>query len=72
MAQESKVRRDCCEARPRRLPSGLSDEERGMCQDIVKRPKGTSEKLKRAQILLKADADGPRWPDAKIAEAYDC
>ena len=50
----------------------LSDEERGVCQDIVKRLKGTSEKVKRAQILLKADADGPRWPDAKIAEAFDC
>ena len=23
-------------------------------------------------ILLKADADGPAWPDAKIAEAFDC
>ena len=50
----------------------LSDEERGVCQDVVKRLKGTSEKVKRAQILLKADADGPVWPDAKIAEAYDC
>ena len=40
--------------------------------EIVKRLKGTSEKVKRAQILLKADADGPRWPDEKIAEAYDC
>lgn len=50
----------------------LSDEERGVCQDIVKRLKGKSEKVKRAQILLKADSDGPGWPDAKIAEAYDC
>jgi hypothetical protein len=50
----------------------LSDEERGACQDIVKRLKGTSQKVKRAQILLKADADGPAWPDAKIAEAFDC
>ena len=47
----------------------LSDEERGLCQDIVKRLKGTSEKVKRAQILLRADADGPGWSDAKIAEA---
>jgi hypothetical protein len=23
-------------------------------------------------VLLKADADGPDWTDAKIAEAYDC
>jgi hypothetical protein len=50
----------------------LSDEERGVCQEIVKRLKGTSEKVKRAQILLKADADGPAWPDSKIAEAFDC
>ena len=50
----------------------LSDEERGVCQDIVKRLKGTSEKVKRAQILLKADADGPGWLDIKIAEAFNC
>ena len=50
----------------------LSDGERGVCQDIVKRLKGTSEKVKRAQVLLKADADGPGWPDSKIAEAYGC
>jgi hypothetical protein len=50
----------------------LSEEERGVCQAIVKRLKGTSEKVKRAQILLKADADGPGWSDVKIAEAYDC
>jgi hypothetical protein len=50
----------------------LLDEERGVCQDIVKRLKGTSEKVKRAQILLKADTDGPGWPDLKIAEAFDC
>jgi hypothetical protein len=50
----------------------LSDEERSVCQDIVKRLKGTSEKVKRAQILLRADADGPGWSDAKIAEAHGC
>ncbi len=50
----------------------LSDEERAVCQDVVKRLKGTSEKVKRAQILLKADADGPGWLDERIAEAYDC
>ena len=50
----------------------LSDEERGVCQEIVKRLKGSSEKVKRSQILLKADADGPGWADAKIAEAFSC
>lgn len=50
----------------------LTDEERGRCQAIVKKLKGSSEKVRRAQILLKADADGPRWSDVKIAEAFDC
>ncbi len=39
---------------------------------MVKRLKGTSQKVRRAQILLKADADGPAWTDVKIAEAYGC
>ena len=50
----------------------LSEEERRVCQEIVKKLKGSSQKVRRAQILLKADADGPGWPDAKIAEAYNC
>ena len=50
----------------------LTDEERNACQAIVKKLKGSSEKVRRAQILLKADADGPGWPDEKIAEAFDC
>jgi hypothetical protein len=50
----------------------LSEEERGICQEIVKKLKGSSQKVRRAQILLKADADGPGWTDAKIAEAFNC
>ena len=50
----------------------LTDEERNVCQAIVKKLKGSSEKVRRAQILLKADADGPGWADVKIAEAFDC
>src|SRR5439155_14281586 len=50
----------------------LSDEERGICQAVIKKLKGSSQKARRAQILLKADVDGPGWPDAKIAEAFDC
>jgi Homeodomain-like domain len=50
----------------------LSDEERGVCQEIVKKLKGSSQKFRRAQILLKADADGPSWSDVKIAEAFSC
>lgn len=50
----------------------LSDAERLVCDEVVKKLKGSSEKFRRAQILLKADADGPGWTDKKIAEAYGC
>jgi hypothetical protein len=50
----------------------LSNEERGICQEVIKKLKGSSQKARRAQILLKADADGPAWPDTKIAEAFGC
>ena len=50
----------------------LSDEERRICQEIVKKLKGSSQKVRRAQILLKADADGPDWTDERIADAFNC
>jgi hypothetical protein len=50
----------------------LSDAERQTCLDVVKQLKGTSQKVRRAHILLKADADGPAWTDVRIAEAYHC
>jgi len=50
----------------------LSEEERRICSEVVKKLKGTSQKVRRAQILLKADAEGPAWTDAKIAEAVNC
>ena len=50
----------------------LTDEERQTRQEVVKKLKGSSQKLRRAQILLKADADGPAWTDKQIAQAFDC
>ena len=50
----------------------LSSEERSQLEDVVKRLKGTSQKVRRANILLMADANGPNWTDARIAEAYRC
>ena len=50
----------------------LSDEERAELQTVIKKLKGTSQKVRRAQILLKADANGPNWTDARIAEAFSC
>jgi hypothetical protein len=50
----------------------LSDEERVVCQEIIKNLKGSSQKFRRAQILLKADADGPGWEDSRVSDAFNC
>lgn len=50
----------------------LTDAERSELQEVVKKLKGSGQKVRRAQILLKADADGPNWTDGRIAEAYSC
>jgi hypothetical protein len=57
---------------PKKYMVRLTDEERGVLQMVVKKLKGTGEKVRRAQILLKADADGPNWTDQQIAEAFSC
>jgi hypothetical protein len=50
----------------------LTDEERTVCETTIKSETGKSEKLRRATILLKADADGPGWTDERIREAVGC
>lgn len=50
----------------------LTDAERATLTEVVKKLKGSSQKVRRAQILLKADVGGPAWTDAKIAEAVGC
>ena len=50
----------------------LTDQERDELTEVVKKLKGSSQKVRRAQILLKADADGPSWTDERIAEAFGC
>ncbi len=41
-------------------------------QETIRKLSGSSEKVRRAQILLKADADGPAWTDHQIADAFSC
>ncbi len=48
----------------------LAESERLALEEVAKKLKGSSQKVRRAQILLKADADGPAWADARIAEAF--
>jgi hypothetical protein len=50
----------------------LTDDERRTLEQVVAKFKGTSQKVRRAQVLLKSDADGPDWTDAKIADAFGC
>ncbi len=50
----------------------LNDQERAELQQVVKKLSGTGQKVKRAQILLKADVAGPAWTDARIAQAFGC
>lgn len=50
----------------------LTDEERETLRGVIKKLSGSSQKVRRAQILLKADSNGPNWTDKKIAEAFDC
>lgn len=50
----------------------LTDEEREVLKHVIKKLRVSSQKARRAQVLLKADANGPGWTDAQIAAAFDC
>jgi Homeodomain-like domain len=50
----------------------LTDEERDTLHGVIKKLKGSSQQVRRAHILLKADAHGPNWTDQDIAEAFSC
>lgn len=50
----------------------LSDEERQVCTVAVNSLKGSSQKARRARILLKVDADGSAWIDKDVANAFNC
>jgi hypothetical protein len=49
----------------------LTAKERRTLREIVKKLNGSSQKVRRAQMLLKADVAGPAWTDQEIAEAFD-
>lgn len=50
----------------------LSARERRTLQEVVRKFRGSNQKVRRAQVLLKADAAGPAWTDERIAEAFGC
>jgi hypothetical protein len=49
----------------------LTAEEGRTLREIIKKLKGSSQKVRRAQMLLKADIAGPAWTDGQIAEAFE-
>ena len=50
----------------------LSDAERATLHGVIRWQKGSALKVRRAQILLKVDAAGPKETNAKIVEAFGC
>jgi transposase len=48
----------------------LTAVERANLQELVDEGKRAGSVVKRAWVLLKADADGPDWKDPEIADAY--
>jgi len=50
----------------------LNDQEREQLKLVISKLSGSSQKVRRANILLMADANGPAWTDKQIAVAYHC
>jgi len=50
----------------------LSEEERQTLKMIIGKGKSAAYRIKHANILLKADADGSNWPDERVVEAFEC
>ena len=49
---------------------GLTGEERTQLEELIAKGRAAAYRITHAHILLKADADGPAWPDERIAEAF--
>ena len=50
----------------------LTKQERQILRDVIRGLKGSSMKVRRAQILLKCDVKGPNWTDQQVADAFGC
>jgi hypothetical protein len=46
----------------------LEQEERERLQQVTRAGRAAAYKIRHASVLLAADADGPGWPDVRIAE----
>lgn len=48
----------------------LSEEERVQLREIVRKGRASAQKIARANVLLKVDADGENWRDHEAAKAF--
>src|SRR5262245_13551770 len=48
----------------------LTGEERERLAAMARKGRTNAQKIKRAQVLLKVDAEGPNWNDEQTAEAF--
>ncbi len=49
----------------------LTAKERRELREIVRELNGSSQKVRRTQVLLKAGVAGPAWTDGQVAEAFE-
>lgn len=49
----------------------LSDGERARLTEIIKKGHEPAYKIRHANVLLKADANGPGWTDKRIVESFN-
>ena len=80
MALSRRRRHSVGNSLPRRIPPTkksyvvcLSQSERAECRETIRELSGSSQKVRRAQMLLKVDQGehGPGWIDRDVAEAFD-
>lgn len=48
----------------------LTEEERKRLTGMVTKGRTNAQKIRRGQVLLKVDADGPNWTDEQTAEVF--
>lgn len=49
----------------------LTVEERIQLEGAISNRKSAKDRVLRARMLMKVDADGPAWPDSRIAETFE-
>lgn len=57
---------------PKKYVVRLVGAERALLEALIKTKRVAFQKVLRARVLLKADADGPNWTDQEIANAVNC